>query len=80
MIQLTRYPDLEPPAAGMLVYIAKLESHRFLCVLHIPLPLSNDMCELKEITDTLLRLSEPTKAMRVSGLLMLGDLNVGHET
>ena len=73
-IELTYYPKtLEPPTAD----IAKLgRSRYFVCSAYSP---PNNMCKPTEITDTLLKLSRLSVDMKVSGLIMLGDLNARHQ-
>ena len=76
-IQLTRYPELEPPTADMLVCIAKLGGHRyFICSAYSP---PSDGAKLREITEALKNISDQAINMRVTGIMLLGDLNARHQ-
>lgn len=77
-IQFTRYTELEPPTADMLVSITKIGGHRyFICSVYSP-PKEND--KLLEILDATSNIMKQMSALKVDGLILIGDLNARHET
>ena len=77
-IPLTRYPELEPPTADMIVCIAKVGGIRyFLCSVYSP---PNDKGKLQEVLNATNAIIDQMPILKVKGLMMFGDLNARHTT
>lgn len=76
-IQISRYQDLEPPTADMLVCVSKIGGHRyFICSVYSP---PDNKAKLKEIMSAISKIQNQMSTLKVTGLLVVGDLNARHQ-